>query len=382
MHDTLRFHLSAAAVIATTIGGLACAGCVRPQESSGPLRLIVSWHEGPEDIYVVNPDGSYGKRLTHSPEGRGSWVPAFSPDCSEIVFASNKDDGGPADIYIMNADGTDQRRLTHGDGYDYIPSFSPDGSKIFFLRTLEDGQNVWFMNRDGTDARRLFPAAKESLALGNPWSPDGSTMLFLATPISAPRIGIQPVVTLSGADLYAATADGSDIRRLTNTRDTVEGNGLTVWSHDGTQIAFASDRDGNWEVWLMNADGTDQRQLTYTEGTETVNIPVAWSPDDRIIAFGSSRDGKGGNPWIYSDVYTVDVRSGEVQRRTRMLEEGGFARAMGWDSAGIRGSWSPDGSLERIGTFRLVGEGFAMEPLDEPAGHGATCTMSGKDGGR
>jgi tricorn protease-like protein len=189
-------------------------------------------------------------------------------------------------------------------------------------------------------------------------------------------MGMQPVVKLGGADIYVADVDGSNVRRLTTVRDTTEGNGLGPWSHDGTRIAFGSDRDGNWELWLMNADGTGQRQLTHTEG-ETVNSPSAWSPDDRMIAFGSSGDGKGDNPWIFLDVYTLEVESGEVRRRTHLLDEGGFARASAWDTAGVRGTWSPDGSMESLGTFRLAGDDFAFEETAEPAGHGARCTPPG-----
>ena len=127
----------------------------------------------------------------------------------------------------------------------------------------------------------------------------------------------------------------------------------------------------------MNADGTAKRQLTHTEDG-TVNSPSAWSPDDRMIAFGSSRDGKGDNAWIFLDVYTVDAASGEVQRRTHLLDEGGFARASGWDTAGVHGMWSPDGSVENIGTYRLVGDDFAFEETSEPAGHGAWCTPPGR----
>jgi Tol biopolymer transport system component len=360
--------------LALTLPCSAPAGLAGAQEPDSTLRVIVSWHEGPENIYVVNPDGSYGERLTNAPEGRGAWVPSFSPDCSRIVFASNKDDGGPADIYIMNADGTDQRRLTRGDAYDYSPGFSPDGSTIFFLRTAEERWNLWLMDPDGSNQRQLLPDAQETF--GHSLSPDRRRFLFLATQPGAPRMGMQPVVKLGGADIYVADVDGSDVRRLTTVRDTTEGNGLGPWSHDGSRIAFASDRDGNWEVWLMNADGSGQRQLTHTEG-ETVNSPSAWSPDDRMIAFSSSRDGKGENPWIFLDVYTVDVGSGEAQRRTRMLEQGGFARTSGWDPAGIRGMFSPDGSLENLGSFLLTGEDLEFMETTEPTGHGARCTPPG-----
>ena len=35
-----------------------------------------------------------------------------------------------------------------------------------------------------------------------------------------------------------------------------------AWSPDGAKIAFKSDRDGNWEIYVMNADGSGQTRLT------------------------------------------------------------------------------------------------------------------------
>ena len=53
--------------------------------------------------------------------------------------------------------------------------------------------------------------------------------------------------------------DGTNMRQLTNNshRDLTPG-----WSPDGTQIIYASDQDGDFEVFVMNSDGSNVRQLT------------------------------------------------------------------------------------------------------------------------
>jgi Tol biopolymer transport system component len=49
-------------------------------------------------------------------------------------------------------------------------------------------------------------------------------------------------------------ADGTNVQQLTD-NDHYDEN--PVWSPDGTRIAFESDRDGGWEIFVMNADGTN-----------------------------------------------------------------------------------------------------------------------------
>ncbi|QLQ04692.1 MAG: PD40 domain-containing protein [Anaerolineae bacterium] len=78
-------------------------------------------------------------------------------------------------------------------------------------------------------------------------------------------------------------ADGSHLVRLTN--DAGEDR-LPAWSPDGKRIAFASDRTGNADLYIMDADGQNLTQLT--SGLERDGHP-AWSPDGAWLAFNSGR---------------------------------------------------------------------------------------------
>ena len=75
------------------------------------------------------------------------------------------------------------------------------------------------------------------------------------------------------------------------------------WSPDGRQITFASNRDGNSEVYVMNPDGTNLINLT--------NHPASdggpdWSPDGQQIVFVSGRDKRNNND-KNSEIYVMNA---------------------------------------------------------------------------
>jgi len=115
-------------------------------------------------------------------------------------------------------------------------------------------------------------------------------------------------------------------------------NDMPVWSPDGNQIAFDSDRGGNADIYIMSSDGSDVTQLTRDAFANlyVVQSPedstAAWSPDGNQIAFDSGRDNEMMN-YVNHDIYIMDVNGSNVQQLT---DDGA-------DEEGPR--WSPNGKL-------------------------------------
>ncbi|MGE5359866.1 MAG: S41 family peptidase [Bacteroidales bacterium] len=126
-------------------------------------------------------------------------------------------------------------------------------------------------------------------------SPDGKTIVF----------------TYKG-DLYRVAAAGGQATALT-THDAEDF--MPVWSHDGKWIAFASDRYGNFDVFVMPAEGGEARRLTFHSAPE---YPYTFTGDNSAILFGAARMDTASNRGFPTasqpELYRVPVAGGRVEQ--------------------------------------------------------------------
>jgi Tol biopolymer transport system component/C-terminal processing protease CtpA/Prc len=124
-------------------------------------------------------------------------------------------------------------------------------------------------------------------------SPDGRTILFCYK-----------------GDIWSVPAGGGTAVPLTLT-DSYEY--APVWSHDGKTIAFASDRTGNFDIFVMNASGGEARRLTFHS---TKEIPWSFTANNREVIFSANRQDlvtQAQYPVpLMNELYTVPVSGGKV----------------------------------------------------------------------
>lgn len=99
-------------------------------------------------------------------------------------------------------------------------------------------------------------------------------------------------------DIYLLPISGGEAKPL------LKDNAWNIqpkFSPDGKQVAFISDRNGAYNLWIMNADGTNLHQIT-KEPNNAVHNPY-WSPDGNYIAvrkaYMGARSIAGGSVWMY-----------------------------------------------------------------------------------
>ncbi len=130
-------------------------------------------------------------------------------------------------------------------------------------------------------------------------------------------------------EIFVVDADGANVRQLTNNSAL---DYAPTWSPDGTQIAYTSTSDGDAEIKIMNADGSDIRQIT---NNACKDADPAWSPDGQWIAYESNCTGSFNIVIIHPDGT-------------------GMRQVTGDDLNDQNPTWSPDG--RHIGYYAKVGD--------------------------
>jgi len=203
---------------------------------------------------------------------------------SKIAYIASRE------VHLMDYDGYGARQFTRDGSIALFPSLSLDGRRLAYVSYRSGHPNVVIRGEDG-------------LILGSTQFKGTTT-----SPSVAPdgRIVFASSKDGDSMELYVASSDGSNARRLTRTRSV---NISPRWNpKTGREIAFVSDRGGSPQIYLIGADGTNERPLLSLGGQ--MDSP-AWSPDGRFIAF--TWDGGGGT----FNIYLADVASGQVLRLTR-----------------------------------------------------------------
>ena len=270
----------------------------------------------------------------------------------DLLVVSTRD--GHYAIYAVSASGGGERRLTEAEVdastpkglfFQIEPAWSPDGGTIAFASGRAGTFDLYAMSADGSDTRRLTSTKDDD---GQPaWSPDGEQIVFARG---------------ASGRLFVMGADGTGARRLTD--DEADEN-EPAWSPDGRWIAYVRKTPGTSirELWLVRPDGSERHALTKLAGGAG---GPSWSPDGRMIAFsanaGESR----------FDIYTVGADGKNVTLVTS-----------GEDS--FEPDWSPDGktiAFSEGGAIVAIEVATGEErPLTKPENNDSSPIWNPRKGG-
>jgi Tol biopolymer transport system component len=297
-----NMHTSLRQLTLLLVGALACARPVPPTP-------LVSIPAEPGERHLRNI-----RQLTAGGENAEAY---FSADGRRLVFQSTRNGRACDQEFVMNVDGSGLRRVSTGTGKTTCGFFYANDERVLFgsSHALEqdcpprpdpskgyvwglDPFDIYTATPDGSDLRRLTNYGvytAEAVV-----SPDGRRIVFTS-------------LKDGDLDIYTMNVDGTDVRRLTTTPGY---DGGPWWSPDGTQIAYRAwhptdsalttyqsllrerlVRPNRMELWVMNADGSNQRQITHLGGA---NFGPSWTHDGKHLIFSSNyKQPRSGNFDLY-----------------------------------------------------------------------------------
>lgn len=327
------------------------------------------------------------------------------------------------DLYIVDANGGTARRLTSDIGYEMFPRFSPDGKYIAFTGQYDGNTEVFVIPASGGEPRRLTYTATlgrddlgdrmgpNNIVMG--WTPDSKHILYRSrrytfndftgqlflVPVEG---GLSTEIPLSDGGFASFSPDGKklaynhvfrefrtwkryqggmaddirifdfDSKKSEKITDHIRQDIIPMWSSDGREIYFISDRDDIMNLYVYDLENKTTRQLTFSEDYDikfpaigdnrivyeqggylymfdtrtkqpvkvTVNIgndqlysrPVLKDVSEEIRSVDISPNGERVLLSAHGDLFSVPAKKGVTYNLTASSDANDFA-----------GSWSPDG---------------------------------------
>lgn len=246
-----------------------------------PDRKEIAFVSG-GDIWTVPATGGVASLLVSHTANEAR--PLYSPDGRQLAFISSRTGNG--DIYLLTFATGDLKRLTFDDGLDQLDGWSRDGRWIYFSSTSRDigGLNDLYRVSPSGGTPMMVSADRYTNEFFCAPAPDGKTLAFSARGIASGQWWRKGHSHIDESEIWLLRSfDGG---AGTYERMTAPGGAKELWpmwSGDGRNLFYVSDRSGAQNIWTVTPGRSDARRLSnFTDGR------VLWpsiSYDGREVVF-------------------------------------------------------------------------------------------------
>ncbi len=274
--------------------GLACGPAAEPPRSleAGvpPAALVCdrSFGAGHQSLFLIPQGGGPERRLTDVAVTDG--LARFTGDGAKIIFTSNRT--GNFQIFEIPVEGGPPRRIRTNTFTEWQADPSRDGRSLAYISDEGGAQSLWIMDSRTGQSRRLVRQGAHPI-LGNPhWSPDGGRIVFSSNYFLGHHIYIVDVSTGKQTRLSGLMAGGCEPH----------------FSPDGRKIVHVSRGHHLPRSWLVEHDLDTGEEKTLLDWP-ALNYDPVYSPDGSEIAFASNIAG-------HFDIYRYRFADGKSYRLT------------------------------------------------------------------
>jgi len=295
MKTTLLFlsnHLISMMIFVLASLMVACSGGASPSPTTERTDLVVSNNSNAYPIPEY-PVLEIGESPSRAYPGQSSQVtiddfqmivgneewPLFP---GKILFHSER--AGQLSIYTLNGSDGSIDRITEQSVSTFEPAWSPDCESIVYVAGVGAGDNdfeIYTIDANGNRATKLFDNPN-LLDWGPVWSPDKQTIAYQNNQDSLINICLFDVQTSTESCLERGNYS----------------NANAEWSPNGSQLLFSSNRDGDWDIYIMDINN-DEPPVQLTENKYT-DLRPRYSPDGQFITFDSLYTGQ-------FDIFVMDA---------------------------------------------------------------------------
>lgn len=259
---------------------------------NGKLIAFIWDREDLSDIYVLPSSGGWPRRLTTARGLVPFWddeLPRWSPDSNHLAFT--------LDGYVHTFDiktGT-LHKITDFSASASSPMWMPDGRGLLVSVERHEANQLLLTDSEGGWPRALTDSSTGDAGEAQP-APDGKQVAFVERPFN----------DLNRSDICLYTVEDGSLHRLTDTTQVF--NHTPRWrpatpGQAGATLAYLSQKSGWFEIWIVHPGAGEPQQLTHT----SMDLSgICWSPDGSRLACIVNRQGA-------FELALVDAASGEIR---------------------------------------------------------------------
>lgn len=219
-----------------------------------------------DDIRVFDLNSKQSETITNSP--RQDIFPMWASNGTEIYYISDNDD--VMNLYVYDTNTKQRKQLTHYKDYDIkFPSIGKD------IIVYEQGGYLYKFDTQTKTAQKVSVTIDNDQIYSRPELKNVNNQV---SSISVSPNGERLVLTARG-DVFTVPAKEGITYNLTNSSDANDKD--AQWSPDGKHIAYVSDKDGEFRIYLRDVATGEEKK--YLAGEKTYIFGFDWSPDSKKI---------------------------------------------------------------------------------------------------